>query len=92
MAQSRKRSAVDLDANGKYPPVTRHIRVSADLADMLAWISRLKRLDTGRDWRISDFVDPFVRPQVEAEYARIAERVEKIKDAMAEEGNLPDED
>ena len=65
---------------------TRQVRLKADLADMLGWISRLIEKDTGHKFSSARWLDPLVRGPIEAEYAQYAARVEKIKRALGEEG------
>jgi hypothetical protein len=55
---------------------TRMVRVAEDLAEKLGWIA-----DINDDTTIADFVDPILRPAVNAAFDRIKPTVEKIQAA-----------
>lgn len=56
---------------------TRQTRVFEDIADMVAWISRVKKVSAAQ------ILDPMVRPQVAAMFKAIEPEVEAIKKADA---------
>lgn len=57
---------------------TRQVRLADDLVEKLVWIADIE------DRSISDFVDPLLRPAVEAAYAKIRATVLKIQAARDE--------
>lgn len=54
---------------------TRQVRVNEDIADMVAWINRIKGGTTAK------YFDPLVRSQVEADYEEIEPEVRAIQKA-----------
>lgn len=57
---------------------TRHLRARVDLMDMISDICDA----TGR--KMADYVDPLLRPQVLADFARFKPQIEKRKKAREE--------
>lgn len=54
---------------------TRQIRVAEDLANMIAWIARIKGI------HVAQLIDPMLRPDVLAQYGEIERDVGKIQEA-----------
>lgn len=52
---------------------TIHLRSRQDLAEMVSWVARVKGMT------ISAYLDPLLRPQVTADYARYLPLIEELK-------------
>lgn len=63
---------------------TKQVRLYEDVAEMLSWLAKMVEADTGKNWSTARFLDPHVRPIVEAAYEPYRSRVEKIKKALDE--------
>lgn len=65
-------------ADGEQP--TRHVRVNADLAEMIGWIHHFKN-QGDRNVSVAQILDPLLREQIAEMYAPYKAAVEKIKEA-----------
>lgn len=62
--------------------VSRQVRVYSDVADMLRWVCDMQTAEKGVTVTMAGYLDPLIRPQIEADYARFAKKIETIKKAM----------
>lgn len=56
---------------------TKHVRVSEDIAEKLAWIVRA----LGKDWSSNRIIDPMIRDGVDALYEENREAIETLQRA-----------
>jgi hypothetical protein len=57
---------------------TKQIRVFDDLADMIGWIIKLE------GGTVAKLIDPILRPEIVAKYARYEKQVEQLKKAASQ--------
>lgn len=57
---------------------TKQTRINDDLREMLAWIVRIEGGSSAQ------ILDPLIRPEIEARYARVKPTVDRIKAKQAE--------
>lgn len=56
---------------------TRHLRVAGDLVEMLSWVLKV------RGGKSAQYVDPLIRPTIEADYLEDKEAIDVLKKAKA---------
>ncbi len=68
---------------------TTHVRLLADLAEMISWIVRLERLEQKGGSAL--LLDPMLRPQIRARYGKYKAQIDQIKAAEAELRKVEDQ-
>lgn len=68
---------------------TTHVRVFADIAEMIGWIVRVEKKD--QRGGSAQLLDPLIRPQIKAKYERYAPIIDRLKALELEARKIEDE-